>query len=178
MFNRFCISYGALLLLLLPLAPSFALANVPSFKVAVFDTQKALQTVKDGKKAIEKLKKEWEAREAKLLKERKKIEKSMEDFRKQSAVMGNKAKQTKEMEIRQRMMELQEKSIQASKEFQKREQEFTKPILEKLKAYVEKVSKQRKYSLVLDTTRSTVLFALPENDITDEVIKAYDKGSK
>ena len=171
-------SYVFYIAFLLFLAPSFGFASVPSFRVAVFDTQKALQTVQDGKKAIQKLKSEWKTREARLLKEREKIEKAMEDFRKQSTVMGTKAKEKKEMEIRQKMMVLQEKSVKASKEFQKKEHEFTKPILEKLKVHVEKISREKKYSLVLDTTRSTVLFVLPENDITDEVIKAYDKGSK
>lgn len=158
------------------LTPSLSFSATPS-RVAIFDTQRALQTVKEGQKAIKKLKEDWKAKESQLRKEEEKIRLAMEKFRKQSAVMGAQAKEKKEMEIRTKMMALQERGLKVSKDFQKRDQELTKPILEKLMKYVKQVSKKHKYTLVLDANRSTVVYSLSENNITNEVIKAYDKDS-
>ena len=147
-------------------------------RVAIFDMQEAIQTVKEGKRARATLKKEWEKRQAKLKQKEKKIQDSMEAFKKQSLVMDEKARRAKEMEIRTEMYKLQQEGMQAQQEFQKRDQQLSQPILKKLKDLVQNISKKRGYNLVLDANQSSVIYFQEQDDITEAVIKAYDKQSK
>jgi len=165
----------------LPLALAFCLASVateaaePS-KVAVFDMQKAIQTVAEGKRARDTLKKDWDGRQAKLKKKEEKIQQAMEEFKKQALVLDEKARRDKEMEIRQQMAELQQEGMQAQQEFQKKDQQLSGPILEKLKRTVGEVAKAKGYTMVIDTNENAVFYHEAKDNITDDVIKKYDSA--
>jgi outer membrane protein len=164
-------------LILLPLALvgfTISSAVAAETKVAVFDMQNAIQTVAEGKKARDSLKKDWEVRQAKLKKKEEKIQAAMEEFKKQSLVLDEKARAAKEMEIRNQMVELQQEGMGAQREFQEKDQKMSGPILTKLRKIVGEVSKAKGYAIVLDKNENAVLFFEPAHDLTDEVIKKYD----
>lgn len=54
---------------------------------------------------------------------------------------------------------------------QKKERDLTQPIIEKLQASIEKVAKAQGYSMVLEKSEQSVLWAQKENDLTDAVVK-------
>lgn len=159
------------------LLSSSAFAAV-DFKVAVFNMQEAIQTVKEGKRARDTLKKDWEREQKKLKSKEAKIQKAMEEFKKQRLVMDEKARGAKEMEIRTQMAQLQREGMQAQQSFQKRDQELSKPILDKLRSTVAEVSKKKGYAMVLDSNENSVIYFQKANEITKEVIKLYDSRSK
>lgn len=148
------------------------------FKVAVFNMQEAIQTVKEGKRARDTLKTDWEKKQKKLKAKESVIQKAMEEFKKQSLVMDEKARRQKEMEIRTQMAQLQQEGMKAQREFQKRDQDLSKPILDRLRETVAEVSKKKGYAMVLDTNENSVLYFKKTNEITEEVIKLYDSRSK
>lgn len=156
-------------------APKLASAG-PNTRVGIFDMQNAIQTVAEGKKARESLKKDWEVRQGKLKKKEEKIQGAMAEFQKQSLVMDEKARREKEGEIRNQMMELQKEGMAAQQEFQTRDQQLSGPILTKLRKLVADVSKAKGYNLVLDKNENAVLYFEASDEITDEVIKKYDSG--
>jgi len=141
-------------------------------KVALIRMQEAIKDTKDGKKAEDTLKKEIEERQKKLQAEGEKIQKAMEDLRKQGMVMDEKARAEKEAAIQKQMMAFEESKMRNQQEFQKRDQEISEPIIRKLRNIVAQVSKEKGYTLVIDT--SSVIYANDQDDITDEVIKRYD----
>ena len=59
-------------------------------------------------------------------------------------------------------------------EIQKKERDLTAPILEKMRKIIEKVAKEKGFNLVLENS-GAILFAEKTNDITDDVVKAYEK---
>ncbi len=154
---------------------SYARAN---FKVAVFNMQEAIQTVKEGKRARDTLKKKWEKTQKSLKAKEAKIQKAMEEFKKQSLVMDEKARHKKEMDIRTQMAQLQQEGMKAQREFQKQDQNLSRPILDRLRKIVATVSEKRGYAMVLDSNENSVLYFKKANEITKEVIKAYDSRSK
>ncbi len=155
-----------------------AIAAKGDFKVAVFNMQEAIQTVKEGKRARDTLKKDWEKQQKKLKGKETVIQKAMEAFKKQSLVMDDAARRKKEMEIRTQMAQLQQEGIKAQREFQKRDQDLSKPILTKLRGIVAEVSKKKGYAMVLDSNENSVLYFRKDLEITADVIKLYDKRSK
>ena len=52
--------------------------------------------------------------------------------------------------------------------------------IERLRGVIERVGKERNYYLIIEKRNAGVLYAASEADLTDEVIRAYDReaGSK
>jgi outer membrane protein len=184
MTNKLCTS-GATFALLAALS---ALAAGPAFaakesskddavsaggtKVALIRMQEAIKDTKDGKKAEERLKTEVEKRQKTLQAEGEKIQKAMEDLRKQGMVMDEKTRQEKEVAIQKQMQAFEASKMSSQQEFQKLDQEISEPIIKKIRSIVAQVSKDKGYTLVIDT--GSVIYANDQDDITDEVIKRYD----
>lgn len=153
--------------------PAYA-ETAPASKVALVNMQKAIQSVGEGKKAQETLRKEWESRQKKLQEEGKKVQEAMENLRKQAMVMDEKSRREKEEQIQAQILKLREMEARQAQEFQKRDMEISEPIIKKLRSIVAAVSKERGYTLVIDGNENNVIYAQAQDDITDEVIKRYD----
>ena len=159
-------------------ASAFAAKDAPkesgssTTHVALIRMQEAIKDTKDGKKAESTLKKEIEDRQKKLQAEGEKIQKAMEDLRKQGMVMDEKSRAEKEGMIQRQVQGFEESKMRNQQEFQKRDQEISEPIIKKLRSIVSEIAKEKSYTLVIDT--SSVIYANDQDDITDEVIKRYD----
>lgn len=144
-------------------------------KVGVVNIQKIITTVKLGKNVKKTLEKSFKAKKATLKKEENAIKKLQEDFQKQNLVLSDKAKAKKESKIRKKIAEIQQKTMKFQKEIQKQEFELKKPILEKLRGVIDEVSKNEKVDLTFEISSSPVVYAKTKVDLTDKVIKAFDK---
>jgi outer membrane protein len=160
------------LLLTSPSAFAAKESNSSTTHVALIRMQEAIKDTKDGKKAESTLKKEIEDRQKKLQGEGEKIQKAMEDLRKQGMVMDEKSRAEKEATIQRQVQGFEESKMRNQQEFQKRDQEISEPIIKKLRSIVGEIAKEKSYTLVIDT--SSVIYANDQDDITDEVIKRYD----
>ncbi len=165
---------GLLLLFLIAIAGSVR-AEVVVGKV---DIQHILVTINEGKKVRDDLKKEYDARQAELKKDEEKIKKLQEDLRKQSAVLNDSARAKKEQEINDRIIEIQNKSQKYQQNIQEMEQKLKKPILEKLRSVIEDVSKEANVDMTFEVSTAPVVYAKSKKDLTEDVIKAYNKKHK
>lgn len=159
----------SLLMMLSVSTPSFALL------VGKVDIQNVLVSVKEGKKVRDQLKDEFEKKRKILDSEQEKIKKLQQDFSKQSLVMNDKAKVEKEKEIQQKIIELQQKSLGFQKEIQEMEGKMKAPILERIKAIVDQVSKKAGVDVTFEMSTAPVIYAKSEKDLTSVVISEYDK---
>ena len=148
--------------------------SAPGSKVALIQMQKAISSVKEGKKAQDSLKQDWESKQKKLQAEGKKVQEAMEELRKQSMLMDEKARHEKEEVIQGQMMKLKEMEAKFTQEFQKKDMEVSEPIIKKIRAIVAQIAKDKGYTLVVDGNESLVIFAQDQDDITSEVIARYD----
>ncbi len=164
---------------------SFSLAGLASaavsaeeIKVGVVDMQKALQTVDTGKKARSDLEKDFNAKKKELTTEEAAIKKMGEEYKKQMLVMNDDARRKKEMEMQDRVMKFQANTARSQAEIQRKEQELTQPIVTKLRTIIGDVAKQKGLAMVLEKNENMVLFSLEKDDLTAEVIAAYNKQAK
>ena len=146
-----------------------------AFNVGKVDIQQVLLTIKEGKSVRDKLKKEFEKKKKVLDKEQGKIKKMQEDFQKQSLVMSEKAKLEKEKKIQELIIKLQQQSMGYQKEIQEMENKMKKPILDRVRAVINAVSKKKNVDVTFEASTAPVVYAKNEIDITDVVIKSYDK---
>ena len=153
-------------------------ASADSVKIGIVDMQRAIQGVESGKKARAQLEKDFNARKAELQKEEASIKKMGEEFRKQSLVLNDEARAKKQAELQERVMKFQELTARSQQEISQKEQELTMPIIQKLRSIIADLAKKKDYSVILEKNENTVLFSLDKDDLTDEVIKAFNSSSK
>ena len=147
-------------------------------KIGVVDMQKALQTVEAGKNAKATLEKEFNAKKKQLQTEEASIKKLGEEYKKQSLVMNDEAKAKKQNELQERYMKFQELTARSQTEIQQKEQELTRPIITRLRTIISDIAKQKGYAVVLEKNENTVLFSQDKDDLTGEVVTAFNKAPK
>jgi len=143
--------------------------------VGLVDIQKVIVTIKEGKTVQKNLEKAFNDKKSILKKDEEKIKKAQEDYKKQSMVLAEAARMSKEREIQEQMMKLQGKTMEFQKEIQKMEQDLKKPILEKLRPIIDEVSKANAVAMTFELSAAPIIYAEAKKDLTEEVIKAYDK---
>lgn len=143
--------------------------------VGLVDIQKVITSIKVGKEVQKQLEKAFNDKKAVLKKDDDKIKKAQEDYKKQSLVLAEAARMNKEREIQEMAMALQSKQMEFQREIQKMEQDKKKPILENLRPIIDEVSREKKVAMTFELSAAPIVYAEAKIDITDEVIKAYDK---
>lgn len=113
----------------------------------------------------------------------KKGQKMFEDFQKKYQEIARKEQQG---ELSPRQLEEEGKNLKAEEEkIQQYEQEMQlqimakreellQPILDKVNAAIERVSKEKGFSYIIDLSSGMLLYAQEETDITEDVKKALD----
>jgi outer membrane protein len=170
------LSHIALFTAALCAAPAFAEDAVS--KIATVDMQKALQTVDAGKKAKSQLEKEFNTKKKMLDDEQNAIKKLTEEFKKQSMVLNDESKAKKQQEIQERMVKFQEQMMRSQTEIQQKEAELTAPIVKAMKDIVKDLASKKGYQLVLDKNDNTVIFSQEKDDLTGDLVKAYNGKNK
>ncbi|HBQ20881.1 MAG: hypothetical protein A2Z91_08515 [Deltaproteobacteria bacterium GWA2_38_16] len=150
--------------------------SLQAMNVGYADIQQAIQSVKAGKNAKERVEKEVAKRKKTLDKMRGEIEKLEADFKKQELVLSEESKQKKRAEYTKKVQELQESVSKNQQEMQQEEQKALAPILDKMSDVLKKLSKEKGYDMVV--MKGALLYAEDSHDLTSELIKAFDKEYK
>ena len=168
-------NFGKWLGLFLALGFTASLAHAENFKLGVVDMQKAIQETAAGKKAKKDLEDEFNKKKKDLDKREADIKKMGEDFEKRSMAMNEDARAKKQAELQGEMRKYQELAGKSQMEIQKRERDLTQPIVAKLRGILDDIAKKEDYSMILEKSEQSVMFAKKEFDLTERVIKEFDK---
>lgn len=165
--------------MLVTLVSVLAITSMASaeFKMAYVDVQKAIEKSSAGKKAKEEMKKEADKRNKELEKKKADIDKVREDIEKKRSVLAEEAFAKRAQELQEEMQKFNQQAAKAQSDLQKKEGELLAPIVEKMKSVIAKISKEKGLSMVIQSNQNAqiVLYATPESDITEDVIKSFDK---
>lgn len=143
-------------------------------KIGFIDMQRAIQDTAAGKKAKKELETEFNKKKKELEKKEADIKKMHEDFEKRSMAMNEEARMKRQQEIRAEMGKYQESAGKAQMDIQKRERDLTQPIVTKLRSIIDEIAKKEDFTVILERSENSVMWAKKEIDLTDRVIKAYD----
>lgn len=153
----------------------FSISVLAEVKVGIVNIQKIIGTIKEGKSVNKTLEKSFNAKRKLIKKEEEAIVKLQKQFKKQDAVLSNAAKAKKGAEIAKRMETVRAKVQQFQGQIRKQEAELKKPILEKLKPVIDSISKEADVAMTFEISSSPIVYAASKVDLTEKVIKAYDK---
>lgn len=143
-------------------------------KIGYVDMQKAIQSTDAGKKAKTELEGEFEKKKKDLQKKEADLKKMGEDLEKKKSVLSEEALGKKQAEFQEEMIKYRDNLSKSQLEIQKKERDLTAPILEKMKKVIEKVAKDKGYGFIIENS-AMVLYADKGADLTDDVIKAFEK---
>ena len=149
------------------------LAHAAEAKIGFVDMQKAIQSTAAGKKAKSELEGEFNKKKKELEKKEADLKKMGEDLERKKSVLSEEVLSKKQAEFQEEMMKYRDVVGKSQLEIQKKERDLTAPILEKMKKTIEKVAKEKGYSMILENSQM-VLFATSDADLTDTVVKAYE----
>lgn len=159
-------------------ASAGAAEDTTALKIATVDMQKALQSVNAGKKAKSSLEKEVKSKQKMITDEENAIKKLDEEFKKQSLVMNDESKAKKVQEIQERAMKYQKMRAEYQMELQQKEAELIAPIIKNMKEVIKDVAAKKGYNFVLDKNEANVLYSQDKDDLTSELISAYNSKHK
>ena len=162
----------------LTLTMAFAsVAGAAEAKIASVDVQKILVLSDAGKEAKEQLalkagkyENEKNAREEEL-------KKLKADLEKQSVLLSETARNTKEKDYQQKLKEYQRFLKDAQDDLQAKNDEYTNKIVEDIVNVVQDYGRKNGYSFIF-VKNDSMIYADDKADLTDEVLKLFNGAKK
>ena len=167
-------------------APTAAVAQAPApapasaalaVKVAFVDVQRVLARSAAGVAAREQLEREKATMQKEMDGRRQELEKLREEIEKKGPLMTADTRRDKQDQFERKRRDAARMADDFQKELEKKEQGLLQKVLVDVSGVVERVGKQRGYLLVVERRGATVLYAAPEADLTEEIIRVYDQES-
>ena len=164
-----------LITILCGLAFTAGLASAET-KLGYVDLQRALLEVNDGKTAKKKLEKMKSDRQKKLDVRQNELRDMQKSLEAQQAFMQDDVKRQKKQEFAQRLQELQATYVNLQKELAAQEAKLTKTIYDRMGRILSKIGEKGGYTMILEKSQSSVLWAPRHLDLTNDLIRRYNAG--
>jgi outer membrane protein len=154
-------------------------AAVPApVRVGFVDIQRVLARSSAGVAAREQLEKEKAAMQRQVDAQRGDIEKLRDELEKKGQLLSVDARREKQEQLERKVRDARRLVDDLQGTLQKKEEALLAKVLQDVSGLIQKVSKDRGFGLVLERQRSSILYATPESDLTDDVLRAYDDETK
>ena len=147
-------------------------------KIAYVDLQEALNSSDAGKKAKDVFKVEVDRLQKDLDKRQGELKKVGEELEKQGYLLSDETRAKKERDYQVKIKEFKRFYQDSQEKLQGKDVQLTKKILMDLRAIISKIGQDGGYSMILEMSEGKILYAPKTLDLTSEVIKRYNEGSK
>lgn len=158
-------------------APAGAQAP-PVSRVGFVDVQRVLARSSSGVAAREQLEREKAAMQKQVDGQRVEAEKLRDDLEKKGQLLSADARREKQENLERKVRDVRRLVDDLQKELQKKEQELLAKVLNDVSGVVQKIGKEKGYTLIVERRGGAVVYGAPEADITDDVVRAFDDEAK
>lgn len=167
------------LALLMAISLPAASARAGDSVIGYVNLARALLEVKEGQRAMERIKGTFEKKQEDLLKQEADLKKMKDQLDSASAVIkDDAAMRAKRAEFETKVMELQQRLFKEQQELEALKGKELATIREKMTKVIAEVGKSNGYTIILEIQESRLLYAKPHLDLTNEVIRKYDQKNK
>jgi outer membrane protein len=159
-------------------------AAAAGIKVATISLQDVLTQSKVGLSAQQQLQGKVQEFQDKFGKEQEELEAQGAELEKLSSVWSKDIQESKQRDYQMKMREFKLKTDDAQFELKQMEKKVMEPILKDLHEIIAEYGKKQNYTLIFENTkkglqsRTGLLYAAEEIDITKEILKLLDARSK
>jgi len=147
-------------------------------RVGFVDIQRVLARSAAGMAAREQLEKEKAAMQKQVDAERAELEKIRDELEKKGQLLSTDARREKQELLERKVRDARRLVDDLQGTLQKKEEAMLSKVLQDVSGLVQKVGKEKGYTIVLERQRSSVLYASADADLTDDIIRAYDDETK
>lgn len=145
-------------------------------KFAYVDMQRALSEIEEGKAAKAKLKRQFEDKQ-------KELDQKQEELKRENASLEAQARDgvLKEDRLREKRADLERKLMEVTRYWQEsqktlseEERRLTQEIFAKMASIIGGIAQAEGFTFVFDKNESGLLYAPPELEVTNELIRKYN----
>ena len=160
---------------LLVLSSSYALAGD---KIGFINVREIMLRSEAGKKASLEFQKAFEKDKETIQKKEAQLAKLKAQLEKQRSILTPDALKEKEIAYQKKFRDYQRLIKDSNEELQMKDQELSRELIPEIIKVVNSIGKKEKYTLILDVNSQGVAFNSKESDITDQIIKEFNKTYK
>ena len=160
-------------------APRAADPGPPATKIGVVNIQQAISASNEGKKEADTLQQKFGGRQAELKTLNDEVEGLKKQYQAQEAKLSDEEKGNRAKVIEAKQKTLQRNYDDFQGEVQQAEQDVINRIGQKMLNVLDKYAKTNGYAVIIDVSnpQTPVLFASQGNDITKQLVDAYNAES-
>ena len=150
----------------------------PPVKIAFVDVQRVLARSAAGVSAREQLEREKASMQKQVDTQRVDAEKLRDELEKKGQLLSADARREKQETLERKVRDVRRLVDDLQKELQKKEQEILAKVLNDISGVVQKIGKDKGYTMIVERRGASVVWGAPEADVTDEVVRAFDDETK
>jgi outer membrane protein len=158
-----------------PTPPAATAGTAP--KIGYIDVQRVLARSAAGVAARETLEKERATIQKDMDGRRQELEKLRDELEKKGALMTADARREKQEAFERKRRDAARAADDYQKELEKKENQLLQKVLHEIGGVIEKVGKDKNYYMIVEKRNAGVLYAATDADLTDEIIRAYDRDA-
>ncbi|MDH5739478.1 MAG: OmpH family outer membrane protein [Nitrospira sp.] len=170
------------MMLLVPVLLLMPHAHATDFKMGVVDPQSVLEKSKAGKRALDGLKEYVSIRQKLLAKDEEDLRNQEKQLKEQAPKLSEAEKKEKEAQFRTKVQDFQKRAQDFNQELQKKQKELVDEYMKKISVATQAVAEKGGVALVVDKgseqTVKIVIYNKDTIDLTDQVIKEFDRTNK
>jgi outer membrane protein len=166
------------LMLSIALIAGATICTAAELKIGYVNIQRAVGESKSGKAANEKFTVEAGRIRDDIMKEKESIESAAEMLQKQSAMLTEDVRRSKELDMGRRQRDFERMVEDQKAELQLKEAQLTGEILEQLIPKVRDYGKKHGFSIIFERSERVLLYANQSLDLTDKIIAILDAGAQ
>ena len=159
------------------LVPAGAQAPAP-VRLGYVDVQRVLARSAAGVTARDQLEREKATMQKQVDGHRVDAEKLRDELEKKGQLLSPDARREKQENLERKVRDVRRLVDDLQKELQKKEQEILARVLNDISGVVQKLGKDKGYTLIVERRGASVLYGAPESDVTEEVVRAFDDETK
>ncbi|MFO0773501.1 MAG: OmpH family outer membrane protein [Nitrospiraceae bacterium] len=160
--------------------PTFGSAS--DFKMGVIDPQAVLEKTKAGKRALDALREYSQARQKLLAQDEDDLKGMEKQLKEQDATLSEAAKKEKQEKFRGKIAEYQKRLQEFNQELAAKQKGLVDEYMKKISASTQTVAEKTGTTLVVDKgseqTIKIVIYNKDTIDLTEQVIKEFDRVNK
>ena len=147
-------------------------------RVGFVDIQRVLARSAAGMAAREQLEKEKAVMQKQVDGQRVELEKMRDELEKKGQLLSADARREKQEIMERKVRDARRLVDDLQGTLQKKEEAMLGKVLQDVSGLIQKVGKDKGYTIVLERQRSSILYASADADLTDDVIRAFDEETK
>jgi outer membrane protein len=144
-------------------------------RVAFIDVQRVLARSAAGVAAREQLEREKAGMQKEMDAKRVELEKLRDEMEKKGALLTPDARKEKQEQFERKRRDAARLADDFQKELEKKESGLLQKVLQDVSGVIERVGKEKNYYLIVEKRGGGVLYGSAEADLTEEVIRQYDR---